>query len=109
MPQFNIKCREGKSKIRLLKDGVRFLVIILKIGALFSPMRLFLPTSTGLFFIGVIYYAYTYWATGRFTNMSALLFISSLLIFLIGILSEQVSSLHYRGVEEDRRRVRRDD
>ncbi len=101
--------REGRSKIRWLKDGVRFLVIILKIGALFSPMRLFFPASTGLFSIGVLYYAFTYWTTGRFTNMSALLFISSLLIFLIGILSEQVSSLHYRGVEEDRRRVRRDD
>lgn len=101
--------RTGRSKIRGLHDGMRFLVIILKIGALFSPMRLFLPASAGLFGIGVFYYGYTYWTTGRFTNMSALLFISSLLTFLIGILSELVSSLHYKGVEEDRRRVRRDE
>jgi len=100
--------REGKSKIRLLKDGLRFFVIILKIGALFSPMRLFLPISAALFWTGVLYYAYTYLAAGRFTNMGALLFISSLLTFLIGILSEQVSSLHYKNVEQDQRRTRRD-
>lgn len=102
------KQREGKSNIRLLKDGVRFLVIVLKIGALFSPMRLFLPISAALFWTGVLYYAYTYLAAGRFTNMGALLFVSSLLTFLIGILSEQVSSLHYKNVEEDQRRTRRD-
>ncbi len=98
----------GRSHIRLLNDGLRFLVIILKIGALFSPMRLFLPISALLLVTGLSYYAYTYFNFGRFTNMSALVLLSSLLTFLIGILSEQVSSLHYRGVEEDQRRTRRD-
>jgi len=98
----------GRSHIRLLNDGLRFLVIILKIGALFSPMRLFLPISALLLVTGLSYYAYTYVNFGRFTNMSALVLLSSLLTFLIGILSEQVSSLHYRGVEEDQRRTRRD-
>ncbi len=99
--------REGKSNIRLLKDGTRFFIIILKIGALFSPMRLFLPISLMLFFTGIGYYLYTYLTMGRFTNMSMLLFVSSLLTFLIGILSEQISSLHYKGAEEDQRRVKR--
>jgi glycosyltransferase involved in cell wall biosynthesis len=84
------------SNINVLKDGIRFLVIILKIGALFSPMRLFLPISFLLFLMGAGYYAYTFILFSRFTNMSALLFISSLMVFLIGILSEQISSLHYR-------------
>jgi hypothetical protein len=84
------------SNINVLKDGARFLIIILKIGALFSPMRLFLPISLMLFLTGAMYYAYTYFSYSRFTNMSALLFISSLMVFLIGILSEQISSLHYR-------------
>lgn len=96
----NAGTREGKSKLRLIKDGIRFFIIILKIGALFSPMRLFLPVSLGLFLLGVSHYSYTYFFFGRFTNMSALLFISSLLTFLIGIVSEQVSSLHYRGTDD---------
>lgn len=100
--------RGGKSHIRLMKDGIRFFIIILKIGALFSPMRLFLPISGGLSVVGVFYYAYTYYYWNTFSNMSALLFISSLLTFLIGIISEQISSLHYKGVDEDQRRVSRD-
>lgn len=99
--------RGGRSHIRLLRDGARFFIIILKIGALFSPMRLFLPISLALFALGSMYYAYTFSTEHRFTNMSALLFISSLLVFLIGILSEQISSLHYKGTEEDQRRTRR--
>ena len=99
--------REGKSHIHLLRDGVRFFIIILRIGALFSPMRLFLPISFGLFMLGLSYYTFTYFHWGRFTNMSALLFVSSLLTFLIGIISEQISSLHYKGADEDQRRVLR--
>ena len=72
------KQRLGESKIRLLHDGLRFLVIIMKIGALFSPMRLFIPASFTVFMVGLLYYGYTYFAFHRFTNMSALLFLSSL-------------------------------
>ncbi len=93
------------SNISIVKDGIRFLIIILKVGALFSPMRLFLPISVALFVLASSYYGYTYWSDGRFTNMSALLYVSSLIIFLIGVLSEQVSSLHYRNSEERRRRT----
>ena len=95
--------REGKSHIQLFRDGMRFFIIILRIGALFSPMRLFLPISATVFITGLSYYAYTFSTTGRFTNMTALLLLSSLLIFLIGILSEQISSLHYRSAEDNRR------
>lgn len=65
----------GISHIHPLSDGVRFLLIIIKIGTLFSPQRLFLPVSAAFFLTGVSYYAYTYFTSGRFTNMSALLFI----------------------------------
>ena len=102
--------RQGKSKIRVLKDGFRFFIIIIKIGALFSPMRLFLPISGLLFFLGMSYYAYTFMAYHRFTNMSALLLTSSLLVFLIGLLSEQISALHYKSstTETDIRRTKRE-
>lgn len=104
----NATKREGKSHIKLFRDGFKFTMIILKVGALFSPMRFFLPIALTLFCTGLSYYAYTYISVGQFTNMSALLFTSSLLTFLIGILSEQVSSLHYRGVQEDVRMTKRD-
>lgn len=90
--------RQGKSHIRLIKDGIRFFIIILRIGTLFSPMRLFLPISGTVFVSGMAYYAYTFFTSGRFTNMSALLILSSLIIFLIGIISEQISSLHYKNI-----------
>jgi glycosyltransferase involved in cell wall biosynthesis len=100
--------RTGKSHIRPLTDGLRFLLIISKIGALFSPMRLFLPVSVGFFLLGLGHYGYTFFTMHRFTNMSALLFIASILTFLIGIVSEQIASLHYLGVDSDVRRTVRD-
>lgn len=92
--------RLGKSHIRPLRDGVRFLMIIIKIGTLYSPQKLFLPISAGFFLTGLSYYIYTFLGTGRFTNMSALLFISAILTFLIGIVSEQISALHYKGMDD---------
>ncbi len=89
----------GKSHIRPLRDGVRFLLIIIKIGTLYSPQKLFLPISAGFFLTGIGYYLYTYLSVGRFTNMSALLFISAIFTFLIGIVSEQISALHYKDID----------
>jgi glycosyltransferase involved in cell wall biosynthesis len=100
---------DSKSHIRLFHDGFRFLVIIVKIGALFSPMRFFLPISGTLLLAGLCYYGYTYFNWGRLTNMSAILFLSALFTFLIGIVSEQISALHYKNIVETRRRTRRDD
>ncbi len=87
--------RVGKSHIRPIRDGVRFLIIIFKIATLYSPLKIFLPTS-GLFFAtGAGYYAYTYLTTGRFTNMSLLLFSAAVIVFLIGLISEQITALTY--------------
>ena len=96
---------ERKSHIRLFHDGFRFLIIILKIGALFSPMRFFLPISGVLFATALSYYGFTYFTAGRLTNMSAILFLASLSTFLIGIVSEQISALHYKDIEESKRRT----
>lgn len=92
----------GRSHIRPLRDGIRFLLIIIKIGTLYSPQKLFLPISAGFFLTGIGYYLYTYLAEGRFTNMSALLFISAILTFLIGIVSEQISALHYKDIDQSK-------
>jgi glycosyltransferase involved in cell wall biosynthesis len=89
----------GKSHINPVRDGLRFLLIIIKIGTLFSPQKLFLPISGAFLVTGLAYYLYTYLSSGRFTNMSALLFISAILTFLIGIVSEQISALHYKNID----------
>lgn len=88
--------REGStSHIRPLKDGVRFLLIIFKIATLYSPLKLFAPTGFAFFLTGLCYYGYTYVTMARFTNMSLLLFSAAVIIFLIGLVSEQITSLVY--------------
>ncbi len=89
------KQRLGTSHIRPLRDGVRFLIIIFRVGTLYSPLKIFLPASFALFVTGSAYYAYTFATQSRFTNMSALLFITSVIVFLIGLISEQVTTLVY--------------
>ncbi|HVH36430.1 glycosyltransferase family 2 protein [Tahibacter sp. UC22_41] len=88
--------RTGKSHIRPLRDGIRFLLIIFKIATLYSPFKLFLPVSALFFALGSLNYGLTYHYQGRFTNMSALLFSAAAIVFLIGLVSEQITSLTYR-------------
>lgn len=92
--------REGKSHVRIVHDGVRFLLIIFKVGTLYAPLKFFFPISLGFFFIGLFYYLYTFISYGHFTNMSALLFITSVLVFLIGLVSEQITALNYKDSEK---------
>lgn len=87
--------RIGKSHLNIWKDGLRFLLIIFKIGTLYSPLKIFTPIAIALFTVGLVHYAETYFAFGRFTNMSALLFTSGLLTFLMGLVSEQITNLTY--------------
>ncbi len=93
------KRKTGKSNISLFRDGVRFLMIITKICTLYSPMRIFLPVSFITFLTGLFYYLYTFWLAGRFTNMSALLFTTSIIIFMMGLVSEQICQMRFEGSE----------
>ncbi len=93
---FTAKARLGKSHIRILHDGLRFLLIVFRVGTLYSPLKIFVPTSLAFFLVGLAYYGYTFILFGRFTNMSALLFITSVLVFLIGLVSEQITNLMYQ-------------
>lgn len=89
--------RVGKSHINIIKDGMRFFLIIFKIGTLYSPLKLFFPASLIFFLFGLVYYIYTYMTDGRFTNMGALLFSVSILVFLLGLISEQITALLYQN------------
>ena len=85
--------RSGQSKISLIADGIRFLLIITKIATLFSPFRVFLPVSAFFFVSGMVYYLYTYITEGRFTNMAVFLLTTGVIIFMMGLVSEQIALL----------------
>lgn len=91
--------REGKSHVSPIQDGIRFLLIIFRVGTLYSPLKLFLPISMAFGALGCSYYLYTYITVSRFTNMSALLLITSVLVFLIGLVSEQITTLIYQRTD----------
>lgn len=92
----NIQKRKmGKSKINLIKDGIKFFMIIIRICTLYSPLRVFLPVSFIMFVLGLSYYGYTFITSNRFTNMSALLFTTSVLIFMMGLISDQICQMRF--------------
>jgi glycosyltransferase involved in cell wall biosynthesis len=88
--------RVGKSHIKPLRDGIRFLLIIFKIATLYSPLKLFVPASAVFFLFGCVNYAWTFIQQGRLTNMSTLMWSAAVIVFLIGLVSEQITALTYR-------------
>ena len=91
--------RVGTSKIRLARDGVRFLLIILRIVTLFSPLRVFVPISVASFAIGAGYAVWTIATQSHVTNSSVLLIMLAVIVFLVGLVSEQISALRFEGRE----------
>jgi glycosyltransferase involved in cell wall biosynthesis len=89
--------REGRSKIKVGPDGVRFFLILLKVITIFSPLRIFLPLSAALFLLGAAYAGWTIVTQSHVTNSSVLLILISIVIFLVGLVSEQISSLRFEG------------
>jgi hypothetical protein len=96
------KRKTGKSQINLIKDGARFFMIIIRICTLYSPLRVFLPVSLTMFVLGLSYYGYTYFTESRFTNMSALLFTTSVLIFMMGLISDQICQMRFEKSEGEK-------
>jgi glycosyltransferase involved in cell wall biosynthesis len=89
--------RSGQSKIRLASDGARFFVIILKIITLFSPLRIFLPVSAAAFVLGAGYALWTIYWQSHVANSSVLLIMFAVIVFLVGLVSEQISALRFEG------------
>jgi len=89
--------RQGTSKIRLGSDGVGFFLILLKVITIYSPLRIFVPISVASFLLGAAYAAWTILTQSHVTNSSVLLIVLSVVIFLVGLISEQISSLRFEG------------
>lgn len=91
--------RIGQSHIRLWRDGMRFLLIIFKIGTLFSPLKIFGPVALLMFLLASSWYGWTFIHAHKFTNMSALLYTGSVITFMMGLISEQITALMYKDRE----------
>ena len=92
--------RVGKSKIRIIRDGVRFFMIILKIATLFSPMKVFLPVSASMFLLGLTYgLIRIFYFTAGYGPTSAMLMTMSVVVFMVGLVSEQVAQLRFDRAE----------
>ncbi len=85
----------GKSSLKPLSGAIRFFMILLKVCTLYSPLKIFLPVSMLSFLLGLVNYMYTFLTEGRFTNMSAVLLTTAVIIFMIGLVSEQVSQIGF--------------
>lgn len=93
------KARVGTSKIRIFDDGLRFFLIILKIAALFSPFKVFFPISFLIFMAGMTYGSYMIILQHHFSNMVLLLLLTGILIFLLGLVAEQIAMLRMERSE----------
>jgi glycosyltransferase involved in cell wall biosynthesis len=89
--------RQGSSKIKFARDGAKFFLIIVKIVTFFSPLRVFLPVSIACFSVGALYAAWTIATQSHLTNSSVLLIVVSVVIFLMGLVSEQIAALRFEG------------
>ena len=98
-----VSARIGKSHINVVRDGVRFFLIIFKIGTLYSPLKVYFPMAVLVAGLGVINYLMAAMSSGvlRFTNMSTLLVLAGMIIFLMGLLSEQMTNMQYKDIEEE--------
>jgi glycosyltransferase involved in cell wall biosynthesis len=93
------EARVGRSKIRFLRDGTKFLLIVLKIVTLFSPLRVFLPIAVASFLTGAGYAVWTIVRQSHVTNSSVLLIMLAVIVFLVGLVSEQIAALRYENRE----------
>ena len=93
----NARSRVGASKIKLARDGAKFFVIILKIVTIFSPLRVFLPIAAAAFLVGVAYGIWNVAVHSRIPNGAVLLILFSVVVFLVGLVSEQISALRTEG------------
>jgi glycosyltransferase involved in cell wall biosynthesis len=91
------RARVGTSKIRLASDGAKFLLILLKVITIFSPLRIFAPVSALSFALGAAYGAWNFVYHARIPNGAVLLLMFSIMILLVGLVSEQIATLRFEG------------
>jgi glycosyltransferase involved in cell wall biosynthesis len=89
--------RVGTSKIRFVRDGTKFCLIVMRVVTIFSPLRIFAPISLVALLGGGGYGLWTTIMYSRVTNTSVLLIVLGVVVFLVGLVSEQISALRFEG------------
>lgn len=89
--------RAGESKIRLRSDGPKFFLILLKVITVFSPLKIFVPISLGTFALGIAYGLGNYAVYARIPNGAVILLMFAAMVFLVGLVSEQIATLRFQG------------
>jgi glycosyltransferase involved in cell wall biosynthesis len=89
--------RSGVSKIRLSRDGPKFFLIVLRVITIFSPLRIFVPVAASAFVAGVTYGLVTVITAGKIPNGAVILLMFGVIVFLVGLVSEQIASLRFDG------------
>jgi glycosyltransferase involved in cell wall biosynthesis len=95
--------RTGDSKIRLSSDGPKFFLILLKVITIFSPLKIFLPISVATFALGIVYGLGNYALYARIPNGAVILLLFAMMVFLVGLVSEQIATLRFQGAPTDER------
>jgi len=93
--------RIGSSHINVIRDGVRFVLIIFKVGTLYSPLKIYFPIAVTVSLVGLLNYFSSFFSGARMTNISTMLLLGGVIIFLIGLLSEQLTNLQYKDTDID--------
>jgi glycosyltransferase involved in cell wall biosynthesis len=96
----DVRPRRGVSKIRFTRDGAKFFLILLRVVTLFSPLRVFLPLSATSLAVGIVYGAWTAVTHGRIPNGAVLLILFGVVVFLVGLVSEQIAALRFEGPKQ---------
>jgi glycosyltransferase involved in cell wall biosynthesis len=93
----SVEPRVGTSKIKLARDGSKFILIIIRVMTIFSPLRVFLPVAAASFLVGAAYAVWTIATQQHVTNSSVLLIVLAVLLFAVGLVSEQIATLRFDG------------
>lgn len=82
----------GKSKVTIIKDGMRFTGLILRMISLFNPLKIFIPTSLFLLFFGVLWSLRAYFMTETISSLGTMILLSGILVFVFGLLADQLAA-----------------
>lgn len=88
------------SKIKPLRDGFKFILIILRI-IMLNPLKIFLTAGGFFFFVGILWSFKTILNTGGFSAGGLLFLISGINLIFFGFIFDQIVALRKDFIQKD--------